>query len=102
MIKSFSCHNTKFEDYFKKISGALAERELGKIINVSSADSEVKITFTKLGKSELIYNLSKSADGFECIHKSEKLAITHRALRKEMEAKFSGVLQKYGAEVELG
>lgn len=101
MIKSFSCQTIPFEDYYNKLSSSLAERELGKIINISADEGEVTITFNKLGKSKLKYNLTKSPTGFQCSHKGEELAITHRALRKEMEAKFSSVLQKHGATVEM-
>ncbi len=101
MIKSFSSEDMKFEEYYTKITQALEERGFSKFINISAEDSEVTIIFNKLGKSELKYNLIKTPHGFECKHKSEKLAIAHRALRKEMEAKFSGVLQRHGATVEL-
>lgn len=102
MIKSFKSDTCSAKDFLSKVNQTLAERELGKIVNVSSSDDNVTITFNKLGKTELVYDLKKQPHGFICTHKSEKLALTHRALRKEMEAKFSSVLQKLGADVELG
>lgn len=101
MIKSFKSDTCSAGDFLSKVNQTLSDRELGKIVNVSSSDDIVTITFNKLGKSELVYDLKKHKNGFECVHKSEKLALTHRALRKEMESKFSSVLQKLGAVVEL-
>lgn len=102
MIKSFKSDTCSSEEFLTKVNNTLSERELGKMVNVSSSGSEVTITFNKLGKSELVYALEKKPAGFECKHRSEKLALTHRALRKEMESKFSAVLQKLGATVEQG
>lgn len=100
MIKSFSVPSGSANDFVKKVADSLAERELGKIASVSLSGEDVVITFSKFGKSEVIFSLSSHKDnGFKCIHKSEKISFTHKAFRSDIEEKLSKVLELNGAEV---
>ncbi len=100
MIKSFSVQSESAIDFVKKVTDSLSGRELGKIASVSLFGEDLVITFSKLGKSEVIFNLNKNENGFHCIHKSEKISFTHKAFRSDIEGKLSKVLELYGAKVE--
>ncbi len=100
MIKSFSCTHITSEDFLKKVKDALADRNLGKMIDIHSSDKEIKVKISKLGTSELVYDLKNTKGGFTCTAKSEKIAFVHKPLRKEIETKFSDMLKKFGATVE--
>ncbi len=100
MIKSFSVSKYSVNDFITKVTKALSERELGKIANVSLNGENVIITFSKLGKSEVIYSLKNSTEGFQCIHKSEKISLTHKAFRSDIESKLAKVLEANGAQVQ--
>ena len=99
MIKSFSVSNFSVSEFIKKVSDSLSQRELGKIASVSLNGENVIITFSKLGKSEVVYTLKNLPEGFECIHKSEKISLTHKAFRSDIESKLSKVLESNGAKV---
>lgn len=100
MIKSFSVQSESANDFVKKVTNSLSGRELGKIASVSLSGENVVITFSKLGKSEVIFSLNKNENGFQCIHKSEKISFTHKAFRSDIEGKLSKVLELNGAKVE--
>ena len=50
------------------------------------------ILFKKLGTSKVFFSLTKDNSGFTCKHKDEKIALTHKALRSDIEAKLAKVL----------
>lgn len=101
MIKSFSVSSGTANDFIKKVTDSLSGRELGKIASVSLSGENVVIKFSKLGTSEVIFNLNKDTNGFKCTHQSEKIAFTHKAFRSDIEGKLSKVLELNGAKVEI-
>lgn len=98
MIQTFSAA-ASVSDFVQKVTESLSGRELGKIVTLNTAPSEVSIIFSKLGKSEVVYNLTSSDNGFKCEFKSEKIALTHRPLRNDIESKLARVLEENGASV---
>ena len=103
MIKSFSSDKDTIQEFISKVTSMLSSRELGKIVSISAKDeNDVVVTFSKLGKSEVIFSLKSKNSGFECVHKSEKIAITHKVLRSDIENKFAKVLESNGAAIVQG
>ena len=78
MIKSFSVQFDTANNFVKKVTESLSGRELGKIATLSLSGENVIITFSKLGKSEVIFSINLAENGFKCIHKSEKISFTHK------------------------
>ena len=101
MIKSFSVSKSSVNEFIKKVTESLSQRELGKIASVSLNGENVIITFSKLGKSEVIYSLKNLSEGFQCIYKSEKISLTHKVFRSDIESKLTKVLESNGAKVEI-
>lgn len=99
MIKSFSVKSGTVNEFVQKVSNSLSGKKLGEIASISLMGDDVIITFSKLGKSEVIFSLTKNNDGFVCSHKNEKIAFAHKAFRSEIEDKFSKVLTLNGAQV---
>ncbi|APJ03459.1 hypothetical protein [Silvanigrella aquatica] len=99
MIKEFSVSASSANDFVKKVTDSLSTRELGKIASISLSGENVIICFSKLGKSEVIFTLKSTENGFQCIHKSEKISFTHKAFRSDIENKLSKVLESNGAIV---
>ncbi|WP_186643603.1 hypothetical protein [Fluviispira vulneris] len=99
MIKSFAVESSSPADFIKKVTDSLAGRELGKIASMSVKENNIVIMFSKLGKSEVIFNIKNEDNGFSCTHSSEKIALTHKALRGDIEGKLAKVLESNGAKV---
>lgn len=97
MIKSFKVSQGSASEFIKNVTESLATRELGKIANISMINEKIVIRFSKLGKSEVFFSLTKQPNGFECIHESEKISLTHRAFRTDIETKLAKVLEQNGA-----
>ncbi len=102
MIKSFQVPNSTPQQFIEKISSALSGRDLGKIATMNLAGDNVLVTFSKLGKSEVTFAVKKEGDSFRCDHQAEKIALTHRALRNDIEGKLARVLEAAGATVVQG
>lgn len=98
MIKSFSSSLSPTE-FVTKATEALAGRELGKIVSMELQEAEMIILFKKLGTSKVFFSLTKDNSGFTCEHKDEKIALTHKALRSDIEAKLAKVLESIGTQV---
>jgi hypothetical protein len=102
MIRSFQVKNSTPQEFIAKITQALSGRDLGKIVSMTATENQVNITFSKLGKSEVIFSLAKENADFSCTHQSEKIALTHKALRGDIESKLAKVLESAGASVTQG
>jgi len=102
MIKSFSVSDVSSQQFIDKVMQALAGRDLGKIATMSISGENMLMTFSKLGKSEVVFGITKEGAGFSCAHKSEKIAFTHKALRDGIESKLAQVLKSVGATVAEG
>lgn len=101
MIKSFSMDDANIQDFVQQVTTSLAGRELGKLASMNVAGQNLTIVFSKLGKSELVYSVEHLGRGFKCVHRSEKIALTHKPLRSEIESKLSKLLENSGASVEM-
>ncbi len=102
MIRSFQVLNSTPQKFIETITQALSGRDLGKIVSFNLSGNEVMIQFSKLGKSEVVFQVNAEGNNFTCQHKSEKIALTHRALRGDIESKLIKVLENSGAKVEQG
>lgn len=102
MIKSFSSKQGNISDFIAKVTDTLSQRELGKIVHVTHEGSDVTIHFSKLGKSEVVFQLQPQDSGFECQHIREKIALTHKALRPDIEGKLAKILESSGASIVQG
>ena len=102
MIKSFQVQNSNSQEFIAKVTNALSGRDLGKIASMSVSGENMLISFSKLGKSEVVFAIVQEGASFTCTHKSEKIAFTHKALRNDIEAKLAKVLESVGATVTQG
>ena len=98
MIKSFSS-SVAPNDFVAKVTEALSTRELGKIVSMKTQENEIVISFNKLGKSDVVFVITEDNGGFKCTHKSEKIAMTHKMLRNDIEGKLVKILENLGAQV---
>lgn len=98
-IKSFEVNGMGAEEFLRKITQELSSRELGKIVSLRKDASDLVVMFSKLGTSEIRYDIQAAEDGFKVSLKSEKIAFAHKPFRAEMEAKLASVLAKNGAKI---
>jgi hypothetical protein len=97
-IRSFSFQNVDTNVFAQNFSNALKGRELGKIVSLSASQDVITITLAKLGTSELRYSVVKQTDGTRVATLTqEKIALTHRAFRSDIEQKLMRILEKCGA-----
>lgn len=87
------------EDAKNKIMTALGERELGKMVSLDIAGSELIVRIKKLGESILKFN--HQIEGKElCINLiDEKIAFTHRAFKDDVKAKLCSIVKATGGKV---
>ncbi|MCA2961623.1 MAG: hypothetical protein IOD12_15340 [Silvanigrellales bacterium] len=81
------------------VRAALEGREISKIASFRVSATEIAVIFSKLGTTELVYDVKPKGSGFVASLKSEKVAFTHRAFRADIEGKLRKVMEKCGAKV---
>lgn len=86
-------------EFVERIRGAIAGREIEKIVSFRSAPQEIVVIFSKLGTTEIKYDVKPQGDGFVATLASEKVALAHRPFKADMESKLVAVMQKIGAKV---
>jgi hypothetical protein len=100
MIKSFSVPSANVQEFVGKVSQAMEGRDLGKIVSLKVEGQVLTVVFSKLGTSQVVFDIANQGGGFECVHKSEKIAIAHKALRSDIEGKLAKVLESQGAQIK--
>lgn len=102
MIKSFSVKNSSPQEFIDKVMIILQKGELGKITTMTAAANSFTVVFSKLGKSELVYDLTKEDNSFSCTFKSEKIAFAHKAFKGEVDKGITKAFEHTGATVVQG
>ncbi|MBX9703666.1 MAG: hypothetical protein K2X39_05890 [Silvanigrellaceae bacterium] len=100
MIKGFSLENLSSQDFVNKVTSAIQGRELGKIVSLKIENNQMLVLFSKLGKSEVVYDIISQGSGFKCVFKSEKIALTHKPLRSTIEGKLEQIFVSQGAKIQ--
>lgn len=100
-MKAFESAHTSISQFVKSVEEALTGRDLGEIVSFKLNGTELIVTFSKLGKSELKYAVENINDGFKAKLLTEKIALTHRPLKAEITARLARVMEKQGAQCDL-
>ena len=96
----FRFNETDLDDIISKIKDELKNRDMGKILNFSHSDSNLRITIKKLGTSTLDFTVSEDDDGLLVKLTKEKLALSHRPLKKELVQKLEKIVEKIGGSMQ--
>lgn len=97
-IKSFEAAGST-DEFVTTISSELSKRELGKIVSLKKDGSDLLVVFSKLGTSEIRFQIDVVGQGFKATLKNEKIAFAHRPFRGDIEAKLASILSKNGAKM---
>jgi hypothetical protein len=82
-----------------QITGALGDRELGKMCKFDLEGQNLKVLISKLGTSELLFAGTKSASGWTFELTKEKIAFAHKPFKDEVVDKIIKVIQSVGGTV---
>ncbi len=82
-----------------KIKDELKDRDMGKILNFTHSDSDLRITIKKLGTSTLDFSVCEDDGGLLVELTKEKLALSHRPLKKELVQKLEKIVEKIGGSM---
>lgn len=96
----FRFNETDLDDIISKIKNELKNRDMGKLLNFSHSDSNLRITIKKLGTSTLDFTVSEDDDGLLVKLTKEKLALSHRPLKKELVQKLEKIVEKIGGSMQ--
>lgn len=100
-MKSIELEAQAPQAFIQSVRAALEGREIGKIASFRVSDTEIAVVFSKLGTTELVYEVKPKGSGFVATLKSEKVAFAHRAFRTDIEAKLRKIMEKCGAKVSV-
>ena len=95
----FRFNETDLDVIVSKIEHELKDREMGKLLNFTHSDSDLRITIKKLGTSTLDFSVCEDDGGLIVELKKEKLALSHRPLKKELVQKLKKIVEKIGGSM---
>ena len=99
-MKTFEVsENLTVSQFLDRVKNAISGRSLGDIVTIKETDGKILVTIQKLGTSELQFQVQKKdAGGFLATLSGEKIAFTHKPLRKDVEGKLQKLLESLGAK----
>lgn len=100
-MKGFTSADVSISQFVKNVEAALEGRDLGDIVSFKLTGTELLVTFSKLGKSELKYAVESASSGFKAKLVAEKIALTHRPLKSDITSRLARVMEKQGAQCDL-
>ena len=95
----FFFNENNVDEVLSKIQGEIDGREMGKILTFSHAGSELTITIKKLGTSTLNFDVVEKDGGLNIKLMKEKIALSHRPMKKELEQKLKKIVEKIGGSM---
>jgi hypothetical protein len=99
-VKSIRHEALGVKEFLAKVEAAIEGREIAKIVSFKGSPSEIVVIFSKLGTTEIKYEVKPDGQGFAATLKSEKIALAHRPFKADIESKLMGVMERIGARVE--
>ena len=100
-MKSFESSTTSIQEFVKKVEAALEGRDLGEITRFKLQGTELLVIFSKLGTTELKYQVDSNENSFKAHLLTEKVALTHRPLKADITAKLARVMEREGAQCTI-
>ena len=95
----FTFKDSKIDSVLSKIQDELSGREMGKLLKFSHSETELTITIKKLGTSTLNFDINQTNDGLHIKMVKEKIALSHRPMKKELEEKLKKIVEKIGGSM---
>lgn len=88
------------EENLGKIAAVLDGRKLAEILAFSLESDSLTVTISKMGTSTLQFRCERKSKGNYWTLEKEKIALAHRAFKKDVLDKLVGVIEKAGGRVE--
>ena len=95
----FEFDDQPIDSIIEKITTLLSGRKLGEMVKVSQNGETLDVVINKMGKSVLSFD-SSCENGKRCFElKKEKIAMTHKAFKKDVTDKIKAVIVKSGGKI---
>ena len=95
----FRFNNKDVDAIIANLQDELKDREMGKMLNFTHSDTDLCITIKKLGTSKLDFSIEEQDEGLLIKLTKEKLALSHRPLKKELVQKLEKIVEKIGGSM---
>jgi hypothetical protein len=82
------------------IKTAMGDRKLGEMVKFEMDAGAMNVVINKLGKSVISFKEKTLPSGLEYTLAGEKIALTHRAFKDEVQQKIMSVIEKAGGKVQ--
>lgn len=97
-MKEFLLEDTSPEKFVKKLQRLIRLSQLKGIANFSYEENHVILTMTRFGVSKISYDVEQTQEGFKALRPQEKIAITHVALKGQVESWFYEKIEQLGGK----
>ena len=97
-MKNFVVERGSPAEFLARVHAEIANRDLGRIVQLEGDDSRLVVRFRWMGTTELHYSLAPEGDGFRASLSDERVSPLHTAFRQTFDERFDQILAKVGAK----
>jgi len=99
-MRSFEVPEGDPEAFVRRVREELAGTKLGDVVRIETAAGQLVVQFTRLGRSELRYDLFQKESGFRARLARERIALMHIPFRDAFDRNFGKLIARVGGRVD--
>ena len=98
-MRSFEVPGIDPDAFVARVRAELAGTELSRVVRIEHRGGELVVRFTRLGTSELRYDLVEGEEGFRARLSGERIALMHIPFRDAFDRNFEALISRVGGRV---
>ncbi|HHQ49077.1 MAG TPA: hypothetical protein ENK19_09395 [Acidobacteria bacterium] len=99
-MRSFEVPEGDPEAFVERVREELAGTQLGDMVRIEMVAGQLVVQFTRLGRSELRYDIFEEQPGFRARLARERVALTHIPFRDAFDRNFERLIARVGGRVD--
>ncbi|NOZ93525.1 MAG: hypothetical protein GXP47_02145 [Acidobacteria bacterium] len=99
-MRSFEVPGSDPDAFVARVRGELAGTDLARVVRIERRGAQLIVRFSRLGTSELRYDLVEEGDGFRARLGGERVALMHVAFRDAFDRNFERLIARVGGRVD--
>jgi len=99
-MRSFEVPGSDADAFVARVRSELAGTDLSRVVHLERRGTQLIVRFSRLGTSELRYDLVEDGDGFRARLTGERIALMHVAFRDAFDRNFERLIARVGGRVD--
>ncbi len=99
-MRSFEVPEVDPDTFVERVRGELAGTDLSDVVRIEHLGDQLVVRFTRMGTSELRYDLLEDGDGFRARLVHERIALMHIPFRDAFDRNFERLISRVGGRAD--